>query len=198
PELAGRLKPEEYVSQRYHDTLAEVPRLTGEPCEEACRREMFYLNMVWFMQTLLDRKDRMSMATGLEVRVPFCDHWLVEYVWNIPWEMKTYNDREKGILRLALQDVLPREIIERRKSPYPKTHNPGYLAAVQVNLQRILDDPNSPLLPLIDTNLVSALVRTDGSSFGPAWFGQLMAGPQLFAYLAQVDTWLRKYRVKIC
>ncbi|ACA58708.1 asparagine synthase (glutamine-hydrolyzing) [Candidatus Desulforudis audaxviator] len=197
PELARELRPEEYVAARYAETLAEVPRLSGEDPVGARRREMFYLNLVWFMTTLLDRKDRMSMATGLEVRVPFCDHRLVEYVWNIPWALKTWGGREKGILRLALDGVVPGEVLHRRKSPYPKTHHPGYLEAVRSKLRQVLDDPASPLLTLIDTTCVRELVQTDGSSFGTTWFGQLMAGPQLFAYLYQVDAWLREYRVTI-
>jgi asparagine synthase (glutamine-hydrolysing) len=158
---------------------------------------MFYLNLMWFMTTLLDRKDRMSMAAGLEVRVPFCDHRLVEYAWNIPWAMKAWGGREKGILRLALDGVVPPEVLHRRKSPYPKTHHPGYLKAVRAKLQRVLDDPASPLLALIDTAYVRELLRTDGSPSGATWFGQLMASPQLFAYLCQVDAWLRGYRVTI-
>jgi asparagine synthase (glutamine-hydrolysing) len=197
PELARALRPEEYVAARYAETLAEVPRLPGEDPAESRRREMFYLNLMWFMTTLLDRKDRMSMAAGLEVRVPFCDHRLVEYVWNIPWAMKAWGGREKGILRLALDGVVPLEVLHRRKSPYPKTHHPGYLEAVRAKLQRVLDDPASPLLALIDTAYVRELFRTDGSPSGATWFGQLMAGPQLFAYLCQVDAWLRGYRVTI-
>jgi asparagine synthase (glutamine-hydrolysing) len=197
PDLAEAMRPEEYVAQRYRDTLAEVPRLPGEDPGEARRREMFYLNILWFMTTLLDRKDRMSMATGLEVRVPFCDHRLVEYVWNIPWAIKTWNGREKGILRLALRDVVPEPVLQRRKSPYPKTHNPSYLKAARQKLLGVLDDPASPLLPLINVDTVRELARTDGSSFGPTWFGQLLAGPQLFAYLYQVNAWLRDYRIII-
>lgn len=197
PELTGPLRPEEYVAQRYLDTLAEVPRLPGEAPGEARRRELFYLNIIWFMTTLLDRKDRMSMATGLEVRVPFCDHRLVEYVWNVPWAMKTWDGIEKGLLRLALAGVLPEAVLHRRKSPYPKTHHPAYLAAVREKLRQILNDPGAPLLPLINTTFVRDLARTDGTSFGPSWFGQLMGGPQLFAYLIQINTWLREYKVSI-
>jgi len=197
PELLGRIPFEDYVAQRYHDTLAEVPRLAGEDPFEARRREMFYLNMVWFMTTLLDRKDRMSMATGLEVRVPFCDHRLVEYVWNIPWAIKTCGQREKGILRRALAGLLPDDVLLRKKSPYPKTHNPNYLAAVRGWLLRILDDPSSPLLPLINTKAVRMMARSDGKAFSRPWFGQLMNEAQLFAYLIQIDTWLREYGVVI-
>jgi len=195
-DLIDLIHPEEYVSKRYEDTLKEVPRLPGECPEEARRREMFYLNINWFMSCLLDRKDRMSMATGLEVRVPFCDHRLVQYVWNIPWEMKMFDGREKGILRRALKGILPDDILTRRKSPYPKTHNPSYEAIVRKWILEILNDKNSPLLPLIDVKEVLKLTSMD-SDYGKPWFGQLMATPQMFAYHIQVDMWLREYGVRI-
>lgn len=196
PELVSLIKPEEYVSRRYQETLQQVPRLPGEAPVEARRREMFYLNINWFMSTLLDRKDRMSMAAGLEVRVPFCDHRMVQYVWNIPWEIKAMGGREKGVLRQALKGILPDEIVERKKSPYPKTHNPAYEAAVSGWLTEILVDGSSPLLSLIDVATVKAMTRSK-SDYGKPWFGQLMATPQMFAYLIQVDMWLRKYKVQI-
>ncbi len=191
------LNPDEYVSQRYRATLAEVPTLDGEEPQDARRRELFYLNMCWFMATLLDRKDRMSMATGLEVRVPFCDHRLVEYVWNIPWWMKMYNGREKGILRQALRGVLPEDVLERKKSPYPKTHNPSYLAAVSSWLLEILDNRNSPIHALINTDVVRSMLESRETTLNRPWFGQLMNTAQLYAYLIQVNLWLKNYKVKI-
>jgi len=197
PELVNQINPAEYVDRRYRETLAEVPVLPGEDPLEARRREMFYLNITWFMTTLLDRKDRMSMASGLEVRVPFCDHRLVEYVWNIPWKMKSCDQREKGILRRALRGVLPEEIITRRKSPYPKTHNPNYLSAVRNWLQDILNDSNSPLTQLINVETVKKMVQSPEGALKAPWFGQLMTDPQFFAYLIQMDLWLREYGVII-
>lgn len=197
PEVINLTRPEEYMSERYHQTLAEVPVCPGDSARERKMREMFYLNLAWFMATLLDRKDRMSMATGLEVRVPFCDHRLVEYVWNIPWNMKFCDQREKGILRRALNGILPETILSRRKSPYPKTHHPAYTAAVRSWLVEILNDPSSPLLPLINRAAVRDLTKADGAVFDRPWFGQLMTGPQLFAYLIQVDTWMRDYKVTV-
>ncbi|MHB9059452.1 MAG: asparagine synthase (glutamine-hydrolyzing), partial [Bacillota bacterium] len=179
PGVAEAIGAGEYVSRRYHEALAEVPRLPGESPEEARLREVFYLNITRFMPTLLDRKDRMSMASGLEVRVPYCDHRLVEYAWNTPASMKFAGGREKGLLRLAVLGLLPEDVVYRRKSPYPKTHNPSYLAATKAWLQSVLDDPTSPLLELIDLKKVREVVATDGASFGASWFGQLMAGPQL-------------------
>lgn len=194
--LRELIKPEAYINQRYREALAEVPVLAGESEQDARMREIFYLNITRFMTTLLDRKDRMSMAVGLEVRVPFCDHRLLEYVWNVPWHMKYCHQREKGLLRMALTDILPTDVLWRQKSPYPKTHNPSYLAAVQTGMLNILNDKSSPLLPLIDTKRVREIAAS-GAATNIPYFGQLMTTPQLLAYLIQTDAWLRKYKVEI-
>ena len=153
--------------------------------------------MNWFMQTLLDRADRMAMYSDLDVRVPFCDYRLVEYLWNIPWEIKALNGREKGLLRYVVRDLLPEEIVNRKKSPYPKTHNPNYLAVVKKMLINIMDNPNSPINNLVNKNYILEILETDGKAFTRPWFGQLMTGPQLIAYLVQVNMWLEKYNVRI-
>ncbi len=197
PELRKHIRPEEYILARYQETVKDTPRLPGENPLEARRREMFYLNIVWFMSTLLERKDRMSMANGLEIRVPYCDHRLVEYVWNIPWEIKICGGMAKGILRRALARLLPAKVLSRRKSPYPKTHHPAYLAAVKRRVLEILEDPGSPLLPLIDAKAVRAMALSEGKTFNHPWFGQLMGDAQYFAYLIEIDFWLRSYRVAI-
>jgi len=197
PELRDWVKPEAYVARRYEETLAEVPRLSGEAPEEARRREMFYLNLTWFMNTLLDRKDRMSMAASLEARVPFCDHRIVEYVWNIPWEIKVHGGQEKGLLRKAMEGILPDDVLYRKKSPYPKTHNPAYAKATRAWLQEVLADASSPLRPLLDPASIDAILATDDAASGTPWFGQLMSTPQLYAYLASIDFWLRSYHVTI-
>jgi asparagine synthase (glutamine-hydrolyzing) len=198
--LSGGLKGlplEEYVASKYDETIKEVPVLKDDSLREKRMREMYYLNIKWFMITLLNRKDRMSMSNSLEVRVPFADYRIVEYMFNVPWAMKFCDDREKGLLRRALKGILPQEIIDRKKSPYPKTHNPSYLFAVQKWMREILNDKSSPILQLIDTEKVSQIVETGGDSFGKPWFGQLMRGPQLIAFLIQVDTWLRNYKTEI-
>ncbi|MCA0755304.1 asparagine synthase (glutamine-hydrolyzing) [Paenibacillus sp. N4] len=197
PDVAKWIKPLDYIGDRYAQAIAEVPHPDGEIGQLRKMRQMSYLNITRFMPTLLDRKDRMSMAAGLEVRVPFCDHRLVEYVWNIPWEIKTSGDREKGILRKALRGVLPDDVLTRKKSPYPKTHNPNYLAAVKGLLLDVLNDPGSPLLPLINVQKVKELAESSTASSNIPWFGQLMSGPQLFAYLYQVNLWLKRYKVEI-
>lgn len=196
-ELREEINLKSYVQQRYLETLNEVPRLPSESIKNSRIRELFYLNITWFMTSLLERKDRMTMATGLEVRVPFADHRLVEYAWNIPWEMKNIDQREKGLLRRALQGMLPDEIIARRKSPYPKTHNPFYTIAVSKIMIEILNDASAPINQLINKKEVFQLAKSGGESFKTPWFGQLMTGPQLLAYLIQVNIWLKEYKISI-
>ncbi|GAA3408457.1 asparagine synthase (glutamine-hydrolyzing) [Paenibacillus hodogayensis] len=196
-ETADWLQPKAYLDERYRQALDEVPHLAGETGTARRMREMSYLNISRFMPTLLDRKDRMSMAVGLEVRVPFCDHRLIEYVWNVPWEIKTSGDREKGILRKALKGLLPDDVLTRKKSPYPKTHNPNYLAATRAWVQDILNDSSSPVLPLLNADHLRRLSAPEAASIDLPWFGQLMSGPQLFAYIGQLDAWMREYNVSI-
>ncbi|QED47367.1 asparagine synthase (glutamine-hydrolyzing) [Cytobacillus dafuensis] len=197
PEWQKRLDLKGYVNGRYLETINEVPHLEEESRLEARRREMFYLNMVWFMTTLLERKDRMSMGASLEVRVPFADHRLVEYAWNIPWELKMLNGREKGLLRKSLEGILPNDVLYRKKSPYPKTHNPKYLKIVSEMLNTVIDNKNSPILEIISKQKIKDIINSDGSSFKAPWFGQLMTGPQLIAHLIQINTWLEKYNINI-
>lgn len=191
----SRLPIEDYARSRYFDTAEETPLSGDETPIERKRRQMFYLNIKWFMANLLERKDRMSMASGVEVRVPFCDHRLAEYVWNIPWDMKNWDDREKGILRLAMQDCLPESILNRKKSPYPKTHHPEYTQLVSIALKNTLSNPNAPIHALINRAFIEEMLDT--LSIVTPWFGQLMTGPQLFAFLLQLNMWLEEYHVRI-
>ena len=195
-EWRGKLALGEFVKNRYEETIAETPLLSGESKEEENRRKLFYLCMNYFMATLLERKDRMGMAAGLETRLPFADYRLVEYAWNIPWEMKNADGREKGILRDAVRDLLPQEIVGRKKSPYPKTHNPLYTELVQKQLKGILSG-DTVLRELFDKRQLDELTDTGGSAFKRPWFGQLMSGPQLLAYFIQVHLWFEEKRVQI-
>ena len=197
PELLELISPQEYLAERFREALAEVPRFAADTPIDAQMREMFYLNLTRWMPTLLDRKDRMTMATGLELRVPFTDHRLVEYLWNIPWEYKYCQNREKGLFRKALEGILPEAVLRRKKSPYPKTHHPAYLEAVRNGIARILDDKGSPLLPLINRSVLRNFAATVTTATDFPWFGQLMNAPQLLAYFIQVDYWLREYKVRI-
>jgi asparagine synthase (glutamine-hydrolysing) len=196
-EWSNKLNLQEYVMNQYKKSVAETPLLEGENEIETKRRELFYLNLLWFMTTLLDRKDRMSMGASLEVRVPFADHRLVEYVWNIPWEMKMHEGREKGILRKALEGTLPNEVLYRKKSPYPKTHHPVYTKLVTEWLTEILSNKGSVLHELFDKKKLNDIVESGGAAFQTPWFGQLMTGPQLLAHLAQIHVWFEDYNIDI-
>lgn len=193
PELCRRLELEDYARFRYRESVAQTPRLEGESPEESRRREIAWLNLNWFMTTLLDRKDRMSMYSGLEVRVPFCDHHLVEYVWNIPWEMKSRNGVRKQVLRDASQGILPEDVRNRPKSPYPKTHNPLYEQMTRAKLLSILDDPTAPIHAIVNEAALRGGLLRNAGDYGKPWFGQLMAGPQMIAYIIELNVWMELF-----
>ena len=195
--MTDRLDLAGYSRARYEETISASPKLPGESPEEARRRAVGYLNIKWFMQTLLDRMDRTSMYSGLEARVPFADHRIMEYVFNVPWSMKYQNGVEKTLLRDACADLLPAELLHRKKSPYPKTYHPGY--------EKLLAD-----LPGADhkairagtrrsTRLIDPVPRRSSllHELGRPWFGQLMAGPQLMAYFIQLNDWMGKYHLSV-
>lgn len=186
---------EEYVRQKYLDTINAAPKLKTDSKLDSRMREMFYLNFYWFMQCLLERKDRCSMFSGLEVRVPFCDYRLVEYAYNMPWDLKAYNGREKGIVRKAFEDILPKEICWRKKSPYPKTHNPIYFDECAKKVNLILNK-KSPLTEMLNKESIQTIIENPDAITDP-WYGQLMKAPQILAYIIELDYWFEKYNVEI-
>ena len=139
----------------------------------------------------------MSMSAGFEARVPFCDHRIAEYAFNMPWEIKAYKGREKGILRQVASEFLPRDVVWRKKSPFPKTHNPDYMRVLTNRFEQILNNKDSRIYEVFDSGKLHELLATSGESFTKNWFGQLMATPQLFAYLIQMEFWFNKYSVEI-
>lgn len=185
-----------FVHEHYRDTCRHAEKLPSDTPKEARMREMFILNLEWFMATLLDRKDRMSMYSGLEVRVPFCDHRIVEYAYNMPWDYKALEGREKGIVRRAFAQELPETIIWRKKSPYPKTFHPVYTQLCADYVRRIFQDNNSIAAQLFHHRAVEALMDQPESLSEP-WYGQLMRTPQIFAYIIQLDRWFKRYKVRL-
>lgn len=186
---------EEYLQSAYKNTLKNISYLESDDKINKRMREMFVLNLNWFMQTLLARKDNMSMASSLEVRVPFCDYRLVEYAYNMPWNIKALDGREKGILRKAFENDLPKEIAWRKKSPYPKTHNPAYFARVKELLAIAHTDKSTPLMDWIDIDNLYHLLQNPDSLPEP-WYGQLMGIPQIAAYIYQIYAWIKHYNVE--
>lgn len=187
---------EEYATSAYETSIKETPLLVSDSPTEKRRREISYLNLRWFMMTLLNRMDRTSMYSGLEARVPFADYRIVEYVFNVPWSMKCPNGIVKGLLRHAGSDFLPPEILWRKKSPYPKTYDPAYENLLIDALKEVLSSPNAPIRTLLDTKKVHHFLDTP-SNYTKPWYGQLMAGPQLLAYLLQINYWLEQYQIRL-
>ena len=183
-----------YVRARYDEALRQVPALPGERGDERRRREVSYLNIRWFMQTLLDRMDRASMSCALEARVPFADHRLVSYLYNVPWHMKYQNGVEKALLRDACRDLLPPQLLYRKKSPYPKTYSPVYEGILCRRLRRVLDDPGAPIHRFVDREKAERFLSSP-KDYGRPWFGQLMAGTQMVAYLLQINDWMTCYQL---
>lgn len=195
--MAGMLKekqePMDYIRDRYLQTCRESDILPECNAQDRRVKEMVNLNFRWFMQTLLDRKDRMSMASSLEVRVPFCDYRIAEYLYGVPWEYKDHNGYEKGLLRTAMAGIIPDEILWRKKSPYPKTFDPRFRNLVTDRFRLLLSDIQAPVWYLADREEAEKLCTSE--HLWP-WYGQLMRGTQTMVYFLQVDYWLRHYGVQ--
>lgn len=194
PEMAQKLDAVAFVRDRYDQTLSQCDILPENTPTEKRMKQMVNLNFRWFMQTLLDRKDRMSMYHGLEVRVPFCDYRIAEYLYGVPWEMKDYRGYEKGLLRHAMQGILPQCVLYRKKSPYPKTCHPQYLDMAKALLQGVLDDADAPLFQIVNRSAVADLLHHTNPW---PWYGQLMTQAQTMVYMLQINYWLSHYSVKI-
>ncbi|MDX6603089.1 MAG: hypothetical protein QOF13_2291 [Solirubrobacterales bacterium] len=196
PEAAGemgsdvmqRLGVFEYMFEQYNESLAEVPHLDGEDPKEHRMREVMHQHLMRFLPFLLDRKDRMSMATGLEVRVPYCDHRLVEYVFNIPWSMKTFDGREKSVLREATKDLLPSSVVERTKSGFPLTQDPRYDERLRAEMARIADDPDDPIREVFGDD-VSPAAEEDSNGFSYMRRGRLEG-------IVRLSEWFKEYDVE--
>jgi asparagine synthase (glutamine-hydrolysing) len=184
----------ELVQDQYQTTVSQCDILPTVSPLERRMKEMVNLNFRWFMQTLLDRKDRMSMYHGLEVRVPFCDHRIAEYMYSVPWEMKDLQGREKGLLRKAMEGLLPEQVLYRKKSPYPKTHHPEYEALIYDRLKQVLDCQDAPVWQLLSRQSV---VKYFEKPTQWPWYGQLMGRPQTMAYFLQIHFWPERYKIQM-
>ncbi len=184
----------DYLKQQEYLISKQVEVLDSD-CEDDIRARKHTLLVInYFMQCLVTRQN--TMSDKLNIRAPFASIELLEYVYNIPWEYKFYQQQEKGLLREAFKDLLPKEIYERKKNPFPKTHHPKYNELISDLLKQRLDDPHCILYELFDKNSLQALINHE-TSFDTPWYGQLMSGPQLLAYLYQIDNWFNHYHLKI-
>lgn len=190
-EFIRSLPLEEYVKNAYQHSVNECPLLPGEDSHEQHRRKVSWLNIRWFMMTLLNRMDRCSMYSGLEARVPFADYRILEYVFNIPWKYKCHEGQTKSLLVECGKNYLPPEVLYRKKSPYPKTYDPKYEQLLG-NMVLVELERNAVLRDFIDEKKLRAFIASP-KDYGKPWYGQLMAGPQMLAYILQIGYWLRKY-----
>lgn len=188
------LQMDSYVRKTYEQSVSETPVLSSDTPLTKKRRQISWLNLRWFMQTLLDRMDRCSMQASLEARVPFADHRIVEYLYNVPWEITTKNGEVKHLLRESVRGLLPDEILFRKKSPYPKTYDPHYEQLLKKRMTYLLEDSSSPLWKFADRKKVLRYM-SGSSDYGKPWYGQLMAAPQMLAYLIQIHGWLKYYKI---
>jgi asparagine synthase (glutamine-hydrolysing) len=195
PDVAAKVRLEEYAADSYSQAMAEVPRLPDEDPGDRRIREVLYLGLTRWLPMLLDRKDRLSMISGLEVRVPFCDHRLVQYVWNVPWAMKGTGGIEKGLLRAAGAGLLPDPLLYRRKSIYPGVANPAWEQTIDTQMRELLARPDAPLFTLVSHGKLAAAYAAD-----PALTGYMAIKPSSTAsaaFLLDINEWLRRYHVRI-
>lgn len=198
PSLKEKLNLKDFIEKKYKEAIDDVPLEGTFNDKDILMKKYSYLSMYYFGLNLLTRTDRMSMAHSLEVRVPFTDIDLVQYVYNIPWEMKNIGNKEKGILREAFKGVIPDEVLFRKKSPYPKTYNEKYSKLVENTLRKIVENKDCKIKEILDLDFIEReILNKSNKEFTRPWFGQLMLRPQLMAYIIQIEMWLREYNIEI-
>ncbi|MEG0092759.1 MAG: asparagine synthase (glutamine-hydrolyzing) [Erysipelotrichaceae bacterium] len=188
---------QKYLEDEYQKSIKNVKFLETDSTDDKLARIHTTLCLHWFMQTLITRQNCMANNCGLNIRTPFSDHRILDYVYNIPWEIKYLLGEEKGILRKAFEDILPDAIVHRKKNPFPKTHNPLYTKLIIEKMLVVYQNPKSILHKLFDDDKLKALIHSGGSDFPYPWYGQLMSGPQLLSYLYQIDAWATHYNIEI-
>ncbi len=196
-EAAAVMKPERYAAEVLRSAADTAPRVHGETAEDAGLRLMQYLCFRFFMSNLQERALCMCESRHVNVYTPFCDERLAEYVWNTPGNIKFLGGEVKGLLRAAVKDLLPEKLLRRKKSPYPKVYSPAYTDSVRAAVSDILNDRNSPVLRVIDPKVLAKLNSAEQPANGLPWFGQLMSGPQMLAYIWQVNEWMRSRKVEL-
>ena len=200
-DLCKNYNIKEYIKESYDNTINSVVLNSSNELENKFRKTN-YLTIKWFMNTLIERTDRTSKASGLEVRIPFADHKIFEYIYNAPARYKlglVHNNEpvEKYLLRKAFEGDLPKEVVYRKKSPFPKTYGKDYLALVENEIRNILANKNNPIHEIVDIEYLNKILETNGNVLKENWFGQLMTYPQTLAYLIQINMWLEEYNVNI-
>jgi len=193
---------EKYINNAFIQTSNNVVFNSADEQENIFRKTC-YNTIKWFMNTLIERTDRMSKMSGLEVRVPFADYKIFEYVYNLSakYKLGLVNGNnvpiEKYLLRKAFENDLPNDIIYRKKSPFPKTYDPKYTETLENIIKDIINKSTSPLLELINVKYLYEILENKGKNLTENWFGQLMTYAQTLAYLIQINIWLEEYNIEI-
>ncbi len=190
-DLLKRLDLPRYCADRYHAAMADAPELPGESAADRRMRRFIYINLTAWFELGTAMNDGVSIAAGMEWRSPYCDHRLVDYLFNTPWAMKTAGGRRKALLRDAVGDLLPRSVLERQPSPFPVTHDPAYAGYLRQELAELLADPHAPILPLLDQAAVRQVVD-DPQSLASGWRARTNAEMVL-----QFNQWLDRYRIRL-
>lgn len=192
--ILQQIQPEEFVNSCYRDTILQADILPENSPLDRRIKQLVHLNFKWFMQTLIDRGDRMGAYCGLDIRMPFCDYRIAQYLYSVPWYYKDFKGQEKGLLRHCMEGVLPQSVLYRKKSPFPKTYDPRYLEIVSQMLRQLLQDQNAPIFQLVKKDALEDLLHQD---FTWPWYGQLMRRPQTIVYMLQINYWMEHYSVRI-
>ena len=190
-DLRRRLDIPGYVRERFHEALAEVPHVGETDPQERRMREITYTHLTRYPETLIRNDERLSAYVGLETRVPFCDPELMQYAFNTPWRLQTFDGREKSLLRAAVADLLPASVLERPKSPFPVSVDPGYAKVLRTELRELLDDRSAPVAGLLDRRAAQDLLD-DPDSLAEGWRGRTNV-----ELVLQLDTWLRDYGIRL-
>lgn len=195
-DFISSLDMDTYIHDQYRLACSDIASIASERSQKALHAKTMYFTMRYFMQTLINRTDRVASYNSLDIRVPFADFALAEYLFSVPYEMKTKDGQVKHLLREYAKGLLPEDVRTRQKSPYPKTYDPGYEQLLTQKLASVIANPNSPICEFIDPQKVSIFCENP-KDYGKPWYGQLMAAPQLIAYYLQINYWIEKYKIKI-
>jgi asparagine synthase (glutamine-hydrolysing) len=191
PGFMGKLDLGEYYADHYQQALAQAPHQEGEDAAERRMRSISYVTLTWWLPMLLDRDDRLAMANALEMRVPYGDHRLVEYLYNTPWSLKTFDGREKSLLRAAMRERLPLSVLQRTKCPWPVTQDPAYAQMLRGELAAMVNEPSSPALPFLDMAAIAATLERP-SETALQWVSRMNIEMAL-----QFNNWLQRYAVEL-
>lgn len=195
-DVISKLPMQECVQKAYLDTCSEIGLDGNATPIDLLHQKTFYLTIRYFMQTLVNRSDRAAAIHSMDARVPFAHQELTEYLFNVPFEMKAKNGERKHLLREYAKTLLPEDIRLRKKSPYPKTYDPGYESLINHEFLSALKKSSCPLHEFVDVSKAENFCR-QVKDLGRPWYGQLMAGPQLAAYYLQILYWMEHYHIEI-